>query len=356
MGEQQILQDKTVVVTGGTGSLGRVLVRRLLSAKLGQPARVIVFSRDEAKQHEMRLAWQHRRTATDEVIYHGLQQKLQFHVGDVRDPHALAVVLREAQVVFHCAALKQVPTCEYFPYEAVQTNVGGAQNIVRVIRSERLPVECVVGISTDKACQPVNVMGMTKAIQERILIRANYDLPQTRFVCVRYGNVLASRGSVIPLFQAQIRQGGPVTITTPEMTRFLLTLEQAADAVLTALQTARAGEVLVPQAPSARIVDLAQALIGGRPIATQVIGIRPGEKVHETLISEEEGHRTGVRQGYYAIAPLLPELRGPQSDEPLLGRAYTSADSLLSLAELEGLLSRQGLLVDAETPLAEAWA
>lgn len=349
-----ILTDKTVVVTGGTGSLGRVLVRRLLSAELGRPARVIVFSRDEAKQHEMRLAWQQRQAATDEVIYHGLEQVLQFYVGDVRDPQALSAVLREAQVVFHCAALKQVPTCEYFPYEAVQTNIGGAQNIVQVVRRERLPVECVVGISTDKACLPVNVMGMTKAIQERILIRANYDLPETRFVCVRYGNVLASRGSVLPLFHAQIRQGGPVTITTPEMTRFLLTLDQAADAVFAALQEANRGEVFVPQAPAARILDLAAVLIAGRPIPTQIIGIRPGEKVHETLISEEEGHRTGMRGRFYAIAPILPELRGPLH-APLLGRAYTSADQLLSPPELQELLSRLGLLLDAPAPFAEAW-
>jgi UDP-glucose 4-epimerase len=236
----------------------------------------------------------------------------------------------------------------------VQTNVGGAQNIVQVVRQQRLPVECVVGISTDKACQPVNVMGMTKAIQERILIRANYDLPETRFVCVRYGNVLASRGSVIPLFHAQIRQGGPVTITTPEMTRFLLTLDQAADAVFAALQAANRGEVFVPQAPGARIVDLAEVLIGGRPIGMQVIGIRPGEKVHETLISEEEGHRTSVRGMFYAIAPILPELRLPLH-EPPLGRAYTSADYLLSPPELYELLSRLGLLVDAQAPFAEAW-
>lgn len=350
-----ILTDKTVVVTGGTGSLGRVLVRRLLSAELGPPAKVIVFSRDEAKQHAMRLAWQQRQAATDEVIYHGLEQVLQFYVGDVRDPQALSAALREAQVVFHCAALKQVPTCEYFPFEAVQTNIGGAQNIVQVVRRERLPVECVVGISTDKACLPVNVMGMTKAIQERILIRANYDLPETRFVCVRYGNVLASRGSVIPLFHAQIRQGGPVTITTPEMTRFLLTLDQAADAVFAALQAANPGEIFVPQAPGARIVDLAEVLIGGRPIRTQIIGIRPGEKIHETLISEEEGHRTSVRGLYYVIAPILPELRRPIFEEPLLGRAYTSADYLLSPPELYELLSRLGLLVDVQPPVAEAW-
>jgi len=179
--------------------------------------------------------------------------------------------------------MKQVPTAEYFPYEAVQTNVGGAENVVRAIREQRLAVQVVVGVSTDKACQPVNVMGMTKAIAERVFGVANLTLPATRFVGVRYGNVLASRGSVIPLFQDQIRAGGPVTITSPDMTRFLLPLERAVEAVLDALEGAAAGENWVPRAPSARIVDVAAALIGDREVPTRIIGIRPGEKVHEAL-------------------------------------------------------------------------
>jgi UDP-glucose 4-epimerase len=234
-----MLSGKRIVVTGATGSLGKVLVRRLLSGELGRPSKIIVFSRDEAKQHSMRLAYQRRETATDEVIYHNFEELLQFQIGDVRDYHSVSAVLRNADVVFNAAALKQVPTCEYFPYEAVQTNIGGAENIVRVIRENQLPVETVVGVSTDKACKPVNVMGMTKAIQERIVIRANLDCPNTRFICVRYGNVLASRGSVIPLFHHQIRQGGPVTVTTTEMTRFLLSLEQAVDTIFAAVQYAQ---------------------------------------------------------------------------------------------------------------------
>ena len=158
----------------------------------------------------------------------------------MRDFDSVAAVLRDADVVFNAAALKQVPTCEYFPYEAVRTNIGGAENIVRAIQKHRLPVETVVGISTDKACKPVNVMGMTKAIQERVFIQGNMRCPDTRFVCVRYGNVLASRGSVIPLFHDQIRNGGPVTVTTPEMTRFLLSLDQAVDTVFAAVRSGAA--------------------------------------------------------------------------------------------------------------------
>ena len=188
------LKGKRVVVTGGTGSLGKVLVRRLLTGELGQPNSIVVFSRDEAKQHEMRLEYKHRRVSTDEVVYHNFNELLEFVIGDVRDYHSVAAVLSNADVVFNAAALKQVPTCEYFPFEAVQTNICGPENIVRAIRENHLPVDTVVGVSTDKAAKPVNVMGMTKAIQERVFITANLTCPKTRFICVRYGNVLASRG------------------------------------------------------------------------------------------------------------------------------------------------------------------
>ena len=244
-----MLDDKRVLITGGTGSLGQILVHRLLKGDLGKPRKIIVFSRDEAKQHAMRVEYLRRRSATDEVIYRNFEQLLEFRIGDVRDFHSVSAVLRDADVVLNAAALKQVPTCEYYPYEAVQTNVGGPENIVRAIREHHLPVQAVVGISTDKACKPVNVMGMTKAIQERVFIRANIDCPETRFVCVRYGNVLASRGSVIPLFHEQIRSGGPVTITTPEMTRFLLSLDQAVDTVFSALREGKTGGNLYPPDP-----------------------------------------------------------------------------------------------------------
>jgi UDP-glucose 4-epimerase len=323
-----------------------VLVRRLLSGEAGQPSRIVVFSRDEAKQHDMRLAYHHRRAATDEVIYRNFERLLQFHIGDVRDVHSLATVLEGADIVVNAAAVKQVPSCEYFPYEAVLTNVTGAENIVRVIRENHLPVETVVAISTDKACKPVNVMGMTKALQERIFVRANLHSP-TRFLCVRYGNVLASRGSVVPLFHDQIRHGGPVTITTEGMTRFLLSLEQAVDTVLTALRDGRRGETYIPRIPSARIRDLAQALIGSRAIEMKVTGTRPGEKEHEILVSEEEASRTRARGEYFVIEPMLPELREDTPDAgPALMREYSSQDDLLSPSQLLDLLRAHKLLVE----------
>ena len=263
----KILEGKRVLITGGTGSLGKVLTRRILNGEVGHPAKVIIFSRDEAKQHFIRVEYGNRVAATDEIIYRNFQRLLEFRIGDIRNYGSVASVLRDADIVVNAAAMKQVPTCEYFPDEAVRTNVGGAENIVRAIQEHTLPVETVVGVSTDKACKPVNVMGMTKALQERIFVQANMRCPGTRFVCTRYGNVLASRGSVIPLFHEQIRSGGPVTITTPDMTRFLLTLDDAVDIIFAAIGEARHGETFVPRAPSARIADVATALIGGRPVA-----------------------------------------------------------------------------------------
>jgi UDP-glucose 4-epimerase len=340
-----MLTDKRIVVTGGTGSLGKVLVRRLLTGELGEPRQITVFSRDEAKQHSMRLAFQHKRNATDEVIFHNFERLLRFHIGDVRDLHSVSTALRDADVVFNAAALKQVPSCEYFPFEAVQTNVVGAENIIRAIREHRLKAETVVGVSTDKACKPVNVMGMTKAVQERLFVRANLDGGDTRFICVRYGNVLASRGSVIPLFHEQIRRGGPVTITTTDMTRFLLSLEQAVDTIFAALRGAERGETYIPRVPSAKVTDIAAALVGDRKIETVVTGIRPGEKVHEILVSEEEAYRTVERGDYYAIQPMLPELLSSEKVENPIGREYSSADSVMSREEVGELLRRHKLMV-----------
>ena len=341
-----MLADKRVVVTGGTGSLGKVLVRRLLSGEIGMPREITVFSRDEAKQHSMRLAFQRLRAATDEVIYHNFEQLLNFRIGDVRDLHSVNTVLRQADVVFNAAALKQVPSCEYFPYEAVQTNITGAENIIRSIQANSFPVETVVGISTDKACKPVNVMGMTKAVQERLFVRANLDLPSTRFICVRYGNVLASRGSVIPLFHEQIKRGGPVTITTTDMTRFLLSLEQAVDTIFAALGSGARGETYIPRVQSAKVTDIAAALIGDKTIETVVTGIRPGEKVHEILVSEEEAHRTIERENYYVIQPMLPELQHSADDTTTrIGKEYSSADDVMDREGVADLLRKHKLMV-----------
>ena len=348
-----MLTGKRIVITGGTGSLGSVLVRRLLSGTLGTPESVTVFSRDEAKQHAMRLSYGRLQSATDEVIYHNFERLLRFRIGDVRDPSSVSSVLRDADIVFNAAALKQVPTCEYFPSEAVKTNIGGPENIVRAIRDGKLPVQTVIGISTDKAVKPVNVMGMTKAIQERIFIEGNLECPDTRFVCARYGNVLASRGSVIPLFHHQIRLGGPVTITDLEMTRFLLSLEEAVDTVLAALADGEPGEKYIPWVPSARVVDIARALIGERPIETIITGIRPGEKVHEILVSEEEAQLTVPRGDYYAILPRLPELRPVEPGGPILEREYSSRDDLMSTEEVGTFLASHKLLPDHELVLEE---
>jgi FlaA1/EpsC-like NDP-sugar epimerase len=346
-----IFTDKTVLVTGGTGSMGKKLVHRLLTGELGTPRKVIVLSRDEAKQHDMRMSYLNRRVTTDEVIFNNFLNVLEFRIGDVRSYEDVCSALEGADIVVNAAALKQVPTCEYFPVQAVLTNCTGASNIVRAIEEQGYPVDTVVGISTDKACKPVNVMGMTKAVQERIFVAANILNPKTRFICVRYGNVLASRGSVIPLFHDQIRNGGPVTITAPEMTRFLLSLDDAVDTVFAAVKEARRGETYIPRAPSATIINLGRALIESRDISIKTVGIRPGEKMHEILISEEEVHHCVRRGGYYAIQPMLPELRQVEASESnVLEKEYSSGDEVLDLAGTSSLLKKHRLMVEDADP------
>ncbi len=341
------LEGKRVLVTGGTGSLGNALVRRMLGGDRGVPSRIIVFSRDEAKQHFMRLEYLQRKAATDEVIYHNPGDILEFVIGDVRDYGAVYSVLKGVDIVFHAAALKQVPSCEYFPFEAVLTNIHGANNLVRAIREHDLPVKKVVGISTDKACKPINVMGMTKALQERVLIEANRSHGSTEYCCVRYGNVIASRGSIVPLFVEQIRSGGPVTITLPEMTRFLLTLDKAVDTVFEALESGRPGETYVPKVQSAKIVDLAKAMIGDREIEVTFTGIRPGEKLHEIMVSEEECFRTTERNGYYVILPVLPELRQDAMTDLVLNEEYSSQVDNVGIDALRSMLSEsEGEIAD----------
>lgn len=334
------IDGKRILVTGGTGSLGQRVVRRFLDGSMGRPARITVLSRDEAKQHDMRLRFMHKAAATDDVIYQQARELLAFRIGDVRDEDTMAEVVRGADIVVHAAALKQVPTCEYFPIEAVRTNVLGADALVKATMAPGAKVETVIGISTDKACKPINVMGMTKAVMERVLVEANLRQPATRFACVRYGNVVASRGSVVPLFLEQIAHGGPVTITMKEMTRFLLTLDRAVDTVCAALSGARRGEIYVPRVPAARMVDLADVLIGGRDIPVTITGIRPGEKVHEIMVSDEECHRTIERDGYYVICPMLAECEPASAAAGAAVRTseYSSSDVNLDHAGLRALL------------------
>jgi UDP-glucose 4-epimerase len=333
-----VLDNKRVLVTGGTGSFGQVVVRRILTGEMGKPASLTVFSRDEAKQHYMRLSYINRESATDEVIYRNFQQLLRFRIGDIRDYDSVLQAVKDADIVIHAAALKQVPTCEYFPEQAVQTNVMGPRNLVHAIRTQATQVEKMVALSTDKACKPINVMGMTKAVMERIVIEGNMG-SNTLFACVRYGNVIASRGSVVPLFLDQIRNGGPITITDVDMTRFLLSLDKAVDTVFAALNGAKAGDIYIPIVPAAKITDLAEVLIDGHPIEVKITGIRPGEKIHEILISDEESYRTERRGDYYVIRPMLPELLDAPLGQPVIDREYSSSQITLDRAGLRDLLA-----------------
>ena len=291
------------------------------------------------------MAWTCKHS-TEEVIYRNFLSVLEFRIGDVRDYADVVSAMRGVDIVVNAAALKQVPTCEYFPAQAVMTNCMGAMNIVRAVQESGSTVHTVIGISTDKACKPVNAMGMTKAIQERIFISANILNPKTRFLCVRYGNVLASRGSVIPLFHEQIKNGGPVTITDAKMTRFLLTLNQAVDTVFTALQHGKAGEIFIPRVPASNMADIAKALIGDRKIETKITGIRPGEKMYEILVSDEEALYVVERAGYYVIRSMLPELTPPpdKSSVFVLKKEYSSAVDVLDYAGTLKLLTKNNLL------------
>jgi UDP-glucose 4-epimerase len=334
------LEGKRVLVTGGTGSLGQTLVKRILTGELGKPASVTVFSRDESKQHYMRLHFLQKDNAPAlDGAFLNSRELLNFRIGDVRDYHAVVAAMRDADIVFNAAALKHVSSCEYFPMEAVLTNVHGAANIVRAVRENNLSVRKVIGISTDKACKPINVLGMTKALQERVLIEANRDCPDVQFSCVRYGNVIASRGSIIPLFVDLIKNDKAVTITMPEMTRFLLSLDKSVDTVFEALRSPGRGETFVPKAASAKIVDVAQALMGNKKLPIIFTGIRPGEKIHEIMVSEEECFRTIGRGDYFVILPVLPELRGESEQPAALATEYSSRDGNVTGQDLRDLLT-----------------
>jgi FlaA1/EpsC-like NDP-sugar epimerase len=319
----------------------------LLRAEVGIPEKIIVFSRDEAKHYAMKAMWKHAYRATDDIYYHNFEELIEFRIGDVRNYESVERAVSASDIVFHAAAMKQVPICEYFPSEAVATNIHGGANVVRAVRANER-VHTLVGVSTDKACKPINVMGMTKAVQERIIVEGNLHQDHCRMIAVRYGNVLSSRGSVIPLFKQQIENGGPVTITLPEMTRFLLSLDRGVDTIFAAVETALAGEIYVPQIRSARVTDVAELLIGDRPIETVFTGIRPAEKIHEILVSEEEVYRTTERDGHFVIQPQLPELASGDAPRPL-DDEYTSANVIVRGPELAELVAQADFVDPAMT-------
>lgn len=276
-----------VLVTGGTGSFGRHFVKFLLNEK--RPRKLIVFSRDELKQHEMR-----------QEFGDGPDSPLRYFIGDVRDRDRLNRAFHDVDVVVHAAAMKQVPACEYNPLEAVQTNIIGAQNVIEAAIDNS--VRRVLAVSTDKAVNPVNLYGATKLVGEKLFVQGNAYVGKrdTRFACTRYGNVVGSRGSVIPLFVEQ-RQRGCITLTDPEMTRFWITLDQGVRFVARCLDRMTGGEIFVPKVPSMRLADLADALAGD--CRRKVIGIRPGEKRHEVLISSDEARHGVEYEDMYVIRP-----------------------------------------------------
>ena len=274
-----LFTNKTLLITGGTGSFGNTVLRRFLETDIGE---IRVFARDEKKQDDMRHEFQQK--------YPEVADKLKFYIGDVRDLQSVKTAMHGVNYIFHAAALKQVPSCEFFPVEAVKTNVLGTDNVLTAAIDEG--VQCVICLSTDKAAYPVNAMGTSKAMMEKVVVAKSRTVSpeKTKICCTRYGNVLCSRGSVVPLWIDQIREGKPITITEPSMTRFVMSLEEAVDLVLFAFENGESGDILVQKAPACTIEVLAQAVkeLFAPETEIKVIGIRHGEKMYETLLTNEE--------------------------------------------------------------------
>lgn len=283
--------NATLMITGGTGSFGNAVLNRFLQTDIGE---IRIFSRDEKKQDDMRHEYQAKMPE--------VANKIKFYIGDVRDLQSVRSAMRGVDYVFHAAALKQVPSCEFFPMEAVRTNVIGTDNVLTAAIEEG--VECVICLSTDKAAYPINSMGMTKAIEEKVAIAKSRMSGKTRICCTRYGNVMCSRGSVIPLWIDQIKAGNPITVTDPNMTRFIMSLEEAVDLVLFAFENGENGDLLIKKAPACTIQTQAEAvceLFGGNKEDIKVIGIRHGEKMYETLLTNEECAKAVDMGDFYRV-------------------------------------------------------
>ena len=286
-----IFKDKVLMITGGTGSFGNAVLNRFLRTDIGE---IRIFSRDEKKQDDMRHEYQ--------VKMPDVANKIKFYIGDVRNKSTLKTAMRGVDYIFHAAALKQVPSCEFFPMEAVKTNVIGTDNVLDAAIDEG--VKCVICLSTDKAAYPINAMGISKALEEKIAVAKSRNSLNTKICCTRYGNVMCSRGSVIPLWIDQIRSGNPITLTEPKMTRFIMSLEEAVDLVLFAFEHGENGDILVQKAPACTIQTQAEAvceLFGGKKEDIKVIGIRHGEKMYETLLTKEECAKAEDMGNFYRV-------------------------------------------------------
>lgn len=286
-----IFKDKTLLITGGTGSFGNAVLRRFLDTDIKE---IRIFSRDEKKQDDMRHEYQ--------VRYPEVAHKIKFYIGDVRSLQSCKNAMPGVDYIFHAAALKQVPSCEFFPMEAVKTNVIGTDNVLTA--AVEAGVEAVICLSTDKAAYPINAMGITKAIEEKVAVAKSRYSGKTKICCTRYGNVMCSRGSVIPLWIEQIRSGNPITLTEPSMTRFIMSLDEAVDLVIFAFEHGENGDILVQKAPACTIGTQAEAvceLFGGRKEDIKVIGIRHGEKMYETLLTNEECAKAEDLGNFYRV-------------------------------------------------------
>ena len=286
-----IFKDKTLLITGGTGSFGHTVLKHFLSTDIGE---IRIFSRDEKKQDDMRHELQ-----ANHPQYAG---KVKFYIGDVRNPQSIRDAMPGVNYIFHAAALKQVPSCEFFPMQAVQTNIIGTDNVLHAAIDAG--VERVVCLSTDKAAYPINAMGITKALEEKVAVAKSRTSGKTRICCTRYGNVMCSRGSVIPLWIDQIKNGQPITVTEPSMTRFIMSLEEAVDLVLFAFEHGQNGDLFIQKAPACTIQTQAEAvceLFGGKKEDIRVIGIRHGEKLYETLLTNEECAKAEDMGDFYRV-------------------------------------------------------
>jgi UDP-N-acetylglucosamine 4,6-dehydratase len=332
-----IFSGKTLLITGGTGSFGNAVLNRFLTTDIGE---IRIFSRDEKKQDDMRHEYQ--------ALYPEVCDKIKFYIGDVRDPRSIKDVMYGVDYIFHAAALKQVPSCEFFPIEAVKTNVLGTDNVLN--SAIEAGVKRIVCLSTDKAAYPINAMGISKAMMEKVIIAKSkkVDPARTIIACTRYGNVMCSRGSVIPLFIDQIKSGKPLTVTNPNMTRFLMSLDEAVDLVLYAFQSANPGDLFIQKAPASTIHDLAQAvneLFGGTS-EVKIIGTRHGEKLYETLMTSEEKLKSADEGTYFRI----------HADQRDLNYDKYFVDGVPELSSIEPYTSHNTTLLNVEQVIEKLMA